>query len=50
MSPTKFAAVGRLLAAVPILFAVVYSSCGQGTGFTLSVQVGGFHLAASTCR
>jgi len=50
MSSTHFARATRLLAAVPILFAFVYSSCGQGTGFSFSVQVAGLHLAGSTCR
>ncbi len=50
MSSTHFGRLARALAAVPILFAFVYASCGQGSGFSFAVDVAGLHLAGSTCR
>ena len=43
--------IARALAVVPVLFALVYTSCPSGgSGFALSLHVGELHLAASTCR
>ena len=50
MIPTHLSRAARALAALPILFAFVYTTCPQGTGFSLSMQLGGLHVAASTCR
>ncbi len=56
MSPTLTppaalgARVARGLAAVPVLFALLYATCPQGGGFSFTMQVGGLHLAGSTCR
>jgi hypothetical protein len=50
MIPTHLSRALRALAALPILFAFVYTTCPQGPGFSVSMQVGGLHLAASTCH
>ncbi len=49
-STSRVARFARALAAVPVLFSLAYVTCGHGTGFSLAVEIGGLHLAASTCR